>query len=75
VKTAEVRTDSGKFVSSAWSRSIQGRSWWVVIGLENTIVTVIETDKNGLGDDIIREGLLYEYVRGVNRTLMNGAAS
>jgi hypothetical protein len=69
--TVEVRTDTGKFVNSAWIRVIEGRSWWLVIGLHDTVVTVIETDKRGLGDDIIREGELYEMVATVNRRLID----
>jgi hypothetical protein len=40
--TAEVRADTGKFVNSAWTREIDGRRWWVVIGLQDTIETVID---------------------------------
>jgi hypothetical protein len=39
--TAEVRADTGKFVNSAWRRTIGGVCWWVVIGLHDTLETVI----------------------------------
>lgn len=68
--TVEVRTDTGKFVNSAWKRKIHGKWWWVVIGFGDTIETVIDTDKRGLGESIISTGKLYELVERVNRELM-----
>src|SRR4051794_28408841 len=68
--TAEVRTDTGKFVNSAWARAIGGRRWWVVIGLHDTVETVIDTDKRGLGGSIVACGELYDRVERVNRELM-----
>jgi hypothetical protein len=40
---AAVRTDTCKFVSSAWRRVVEGRGWWIVIGLHDTIETVFES--------------------------------
>lgn len=68
--TVEVRTDTGKFVNSAWKREIDGQWWWVVIGLGDTIETVIDTNKRGLGESIVTTGELYELVELVNRDLM-----
>ena len=68
--TVEVRTDTCKFVNSAWTREIDGRRWWIVIGLHDTIETVIETNKRGLGDSIVTGGDLYDRVEKVNRDLM-----
>ncbi len=68
--TVEVRTDTGKFVNSAWKREIDGQWWWVVIGLGDTIETVIDTDKRGLGGSIVTTGKLHELVDRVNRDLM-----
>ncbi len=68
--TVEVRTDTGKFVNSAWKREIDGQWWWVVIGLGDTIETVIDTEKRGLGESIVTTGNLYELVERVNRDLM-----
>jgi hypothetical protein len=70
LKTAEVRTDSGKFVSTGWQVRADGETWWVVIGLKDTIITVYRSDKQGLGDNIVRDGMLYAYVRSVNRGLI-----
>jgi hypothetical protein len=68
--TAEVRTDTGRFVNSAWACTIDGRQWWVVIGLHDTIETVIETTKRGLGDSVVTSGEVYDRVDRVNRALM-----
>lgn len=68
--TVEVRADTGKFVNSGWKREINGRWWWVVVGLGDTIKTVIDTDKHGLGESIVTTGSLYDLVEKVNRELM-----
>jgi len=70
LRTAEVRTDTGKFVSTAWYREIGGQRWWIVIGLHDTVVTVFPSDKQGLGDEIVRSGMLYAFVQSVNRKLL-----
>lgn len=70
LKTAEVRTDSGKFVSTGWRVCVHGETWWVVIGLKDTIITIYRSDKRGLGDGIVRDGLLYAYVRSVNQQMV-----
>jgi hypothetical protein len=67
---AEVRRDTGKFVSSGWLREVQGEDWLVVIGLENTVVTAYPTSGVKLGDEIVRGGMLYELVSSVNQKLM-----
>jgi len=41
-----------------------------VIGFLDTIETVIDTDKRGLGDSIVTCGELYERVKRVNQELM-----
>ncbi len=68
--TVEVREDTCKFVNSAWTREIDGQRWWVVIGLNDTVETVIDTDKRGLGDAIVTGGELFDRVEKVNRELM-----
>ncbi len=68
--TAEVRTDTCKFVNSAWRRVIAGRVWWIVIGLHDTIETVFESRKSGNGPDVVTGGALYEKVQRVNETLL-----
>ena len=70
--TAEVRTDKGKFVNTAWSVDINGQEWWVVIGFDATMKTVIRAarGKQALGAEIVRSGDLYEFVASVNRQLM-----
>lgn len=71
LKTAEVRKDKGLFVNTAWSCTIHERNWWIVIGYNDTVVTVIETDKDGFSDDIITGGELYEEVEKINRSKNN----
>jgi len=66
LKTAEVRIDKGLFVNTAWVCHGDQNDWWVVIGYEDTVVTVIETEKDGLGPEIVTEGELYDFVDEVN---------
>lgn len=70
--TAEVRTDKGKFVNSAWSVDIDRQEWWVVIGFDATMKTVIRATRGklALGHDVVRSGELYEFVASVNAQLM-----
>ena len=70
--TAEVRTDKGKFVNTAWSVDVDGHEWWVVIGFDATMKTVIRAarGKLALGNEIVRSGDLYEFVARVNGQLM-----
>lgn len=67
LKTAEVRTDKCLFVNSGWKCTIDGRNWWVIIGYNDTVMTVIETDNEKFGDQIITSGELYDSVRKINR--------
>lgn len=67
---AEVRTDTGKFVNSCWATSAAGKRWLVVIGFNDTVETVIASDKQGLSDVIVSAGPLYDEVREVNAALM-----
>lgn len=70
--SAEVRADTGKFVNSAWRRTINGTCWWIVIGLHDTLETVIRAGaKRGLGESIVRGGELYDFVEKVNGELMS----
>jgi hypothetical protein len=66
LKTAEVRTDKCLFVNTAWACKADDRDWWVIIGYDDTAMTVIETDKDGLGHNIVTEGELYNRVKQVN---------
>lgn len=70
--TAEVRTDKGKFVNTAWSTEVDGQEWWIVIGFNATMKTVIRAaqGKRALGADVVRSGELYDFVATVNRQLM-----
>ncbi|WP_406259841.1 hypothetical protein [Streptomyces nigra] len=70
--SAEVRTDTGKWVKSTWRVRTGEHFWWVVIGLGNALVTVIDVDaqRKGMGEGIVTGGPLYAYVAAVNATLM-----
>ncbi|MEU1618913.1 hypothetical protein ABZ479_16655 [Streptomyces sp. NPDC005722] len=70
--SAEVRTDTGKWVKATWRVRVAGQDWWAVIGFGDTLVTVVDVapHRQGLGDDIVREGPLYERVAAVNEALM-----
>jgi hypothetical protein len=70
--TAEVRTDSGKFVRTGWRVRHAGRDWWVVIGYDGVVQTVFasRSEKSGRGPTIVTDGALYAFVERVNRELM-----
>jgi hypothetical protein len=72
--SAEVRTDTGKWVTSTWRVRADERDWWVVAGLGNALVTVIEVDpwRRGRGAGVITAGPLYALVDAVNTELMRG---
>ncbi len=73
--SAEVRTDTGKFVNSAWNVNVGGRRWRVVIGMHDTVETAFTvSDARGPGEAIVRNGPLYNFVERVNRELMQGEA-
>jgi hypothetical protein len=70
--TATVRTDTGKFVSSAWRYETQGTTWMVVVGLHEVIQTAFPwKTRSGPGVKIIDSGKLYEKVQQVNQALMD----
>ncbi|MFE2302609.1 hypothetical protein ACFXAW_30990 [Streptomyces sp. NPDC059445] len=73
--SAEVRTDTGRWVKSTWRVRADGRDWWVVVGLGDALVTVIDVDpwRRGRGQDVVVEGPLYVKVDAVNAELMRGA--
>ena len=69
LKTAEVRTDRGKFVNSTWERVIDGHHYWVTIGIGNYVKTIVDRATSGM-DKCIRSGELYDFVEKVNADLM-----
>lgn len=70
LKTVEVRTDKGKFVDSTWEVSVNGKAYWVTIGLGNFVKTIVIKSSSGM-DKCVQKGELYDYVEEVNRDLMN----
>jgi len=71
-KHFQERVFDRKFVSSAWSVLIDGKIWWVVVGLHDTIETIIDVNegKRGYGESIVESGEFYDFVEEVNRRLM-----
>ena len=70
--TCEVRMDTGKFVTSTWGTEYAGERYWLTIGPENMAERI--SRKNSEGENhIVRQGDFYDYVRAVNRGLMEGA--
>ncbi|MFD7401643.1 hypothetical protein ACFV7R_03020 [Streptomyces sp. NPDC059866] len=72
--SAEVRTDTGRWVKSTWRVRADARDWWVVVGLGNALVTVIEVDprRRGMGEVVVTDGPLYARVDAVNAELLLG---
>lgn len=70
LKTAEVRKDRGKFYNSTWERIIDGKRYWVTIGIGDFITTIVCKDSSGV-DKCIRDGELFDFVDKVNRELMS----
>ncbi|MBU5317592.1 hypothetical protein KQI30_15175 [Clostridium bornimense] len=69
VVTAEVRNDKGKFINSTWEKVIDGVRYWVTIGFNDTIETIVIKNSSGK-DKCITSGELYDYVSKVNKELM-----
>lgn len=68
--TAEVRVGKGKFVNCAWRKPYRDTFLWVVIGFGETVEAVILKDGDGLNDQVVTSGELYDFVDEVNRNLM-----
>lgn len=52
--------------------NVDRQEWWVVIGFDATMKTVIRAGRGklALGPDIVRSGEFYEFVASVNAQLM-----
>ena len=69
VVTAEVRNDKGKFVNSTWEYEIDNIRYWITVGFNDTVQTIIVKDSSGM-DNIVKDGELYNFVNEVNIKLM-----
>lgn len=69
VVTLEVRTDKGKFVKSTWEKIINGIRYWITIGYNNAIQTIVIKNSSGISK-VIKDGELYYFVDKVNTELM-----
>ena len=70
LKTAEVRKDRGKFYNSTWERVVDGKRYWVTIGIGNYITTIVCKETSGV-EKCVRGGTYYDFVSKVNRELMD----
>lgn len=70
VVTSEVRNDKGKFINSTWERIIDNRKYWITIGFNNVVQTVVIKNSKGT-DKAIRRGEIYDFVDKVNKELMS----
>lgn len=68
----EVRIDKGKFVNSTWEIVVDGKRYWITIGFNNTVETIVQKNSSGT-DGITKTGELYDYVDKVNSELMSEA--
>ena len=68
----EVRMDTGKFVTSTWESEYAGEMYWLTIGPENEVERI--SRKSGEDEDrTVKRGDFYNYVKAVNRGLMEDA--
>ena len=67
--TYEVRNDKGKFINSTWEKIIDNKKYWITIGFNNVVQTVVIKESKGTSK-VIRYGELYELVDKVNKELM-----
>lgn len=67
--TAEVRNDKGKFINSTWEIIIDNNKYWITIGFNNVVQTVVIKNSKGT-DKAIRSGEIYNLVDRVNKELM-----
>ena len=65
----EVRMDTGKFVTSTWETEYTGEMYWLTIGPENRAER-ISRKSGGDEDRAVKRGDFYNYVKAVNRGLM-----
>lgn len=67
--TSEVRNDKGKFINSTWERIIDNRKYWITIGFNNVVQTVVIKNSKGT-NKAIKSGEIYDFVDKVNKELM-----
>ncbi len=70
LKVAEVRKDRGKFYNSTWERILDGKRYWVTIGLGEVVTTIVCKDSSGI-EKCVRSGEYYDFVEKINRELMD----
>jgi len=68
----EVRMDTGKFLTSTWETENDGEKYWLTIGSEN-MAERISRKSNEDEERAVKRGDFYNYVKAVNRGLMEDA--
>ena len=68
----EVRMDTGKFVTSTWAAEYAGETYCLTIGPEN-LAERISRKSNEDENRAVKHGDFYNYVKAVNRGLMEDA--
>ena len=66
---AETRNDSGKFISSTWSIQTTDGTYWVEIGFNNSIKSIIKPTRKQ-NPEVIKSGNMFNFVSEVNDKLM-----
>ena len=68
----EVRMDTGKFVTSTWATEYAGEEYWLTIGPENMAERISRKSSED-EERAVKHGDFYNYVKAVNRGLMEDA--
>jgi hypothetical protein len=72
---AEVRSDTGKFVSSSWRKSVDNQYLWIVVGFGETVKTAFWSNGYKLGPSVERESSIYFFVAEANQALLDESAT
>lgn len=56
-------------MNSTWERVIEDKKYWVTIGFGDVVQTIIK-EMNELRQEIVKQGLFFEFVSEVNEQLM-----
>jgi hypothetical protein len=68
--TIEVRRDNGKFVKTAWERVIDDAHWRVVLGFNDTVLTLIRVNAERPLRPMLPSSRFWSFVECVNADLM-----
>lgn len=57
-------------MNSTWERVIEDKKYWVTIGFGDVVQTIIIKESNELRQEIVKQGLFFEFVSEVNEHLV-----